>query len=100
KGEAGVGLLDAMRLSLVRRTRHDIRAMQQAGEEMEIGGQPLRFPHHEIPRAIGYSLQALYGDIYRDVIDAVEHLNFAVYQLESYGVDTGERDSEDRVRQR
>lgn len=100
RGEGGVGLLDTMMLSLVRRTRHDIRAMQQAGEEMEVGGQPLRFPQHEIPRAIGYSLQDLYGDIYRDVIDAVEHLNFAVYQLESYGVDTGERDTEERLRQR
>ena len=100
KGEGGAGLLDAMMLSLVRRTRHDIRAMQESGEEMEIGGQPLRFPEHEIPEAIGYSLQNLYGDIYRMVIDAVEHLSFAVYQLESYGVDTGERDTDERVRQR
>jgi superfamily II DNA or RNA helicase len=100
KGEGGPGLLDAMMLSLVRRTRHDIRAMQESGEPMEVGGQPLRFPDHEIPQAIGYSLQNLYGDIYRDVIDAIENLNFAVYQLESYGVDTGERDTVERIKQR
>lgn len=100
KGGGGSGLLDAMMLSLVRRTRHDIRAMQQSGEPMEIGGQPLRFPEHEIPQAIGYSLQNLYGDIYRDVIDAIENLNFAVYQLESYGVETGERDTAERLKQR
>ncbi|MEW6033603.1 MAG: helicase-related protein [Chloroflexota bacterium] len=100
KGGGGSGLLDAMMLSLVRRTRHDIRAMQQAGEPMEVGGQPLRFPEHEIPQAIGYSLQNLYGDIYRDVIDAIENLNFAVYQLESYGVDTGERETAERLKQR
>lgn len=100
KGEGGAGLLDVMLLSLVRRTRHDIRAMQEAGEPIEVGGQPMRFPEHEIPKAVGYSLQNLYGEIYREVLDAVERLNFAVYQLESYGVDTGERDSEQRLRQR
>lgn len=100
RGEGGSGLLDAMMLSLVRRTRHDIRALQEAGEPMEVGGQPLRFPKHEIPQAIGYSLQNLYGNIYQDVIDAIENLNFAVYQLESFGVDTGERDTLERVKQR
>jgi superfamily II DNA or RNA helicase len=100
KGEGGSGLLDTMMLSLVRRTRHDIRAMQEAGESMEVGGQPIKFPEHEIPKAVGYSLQNLYGNIYHDVIDAIEHLNFAVYQLESYGVETGEKDTADRLRQR
>ena len=32
KGDGGAGLLDTMLLSLVRRTRHDIRALQAAGE--------------------------------------------------------------------
>jgi len=100
KGEGGSGLLDAMMLSLVRRTRHDIRAMQEAGEAMEVGGQSMQFPDHEIPQAVGYSLQNLYGNIYQDVIDAIEHLNFAVYQLESYGVDTGEGDTIERLKQR
>ena len=100
KGEGGSGLLDTMMLSLVRRTRHDIRALQESGEPMEVGGQPLRFPEHEIPKAVGYSLQNLYGDIYHDVIDAIEHLNFAVYQLESYGVDTREKETIERVKQR
>jgi len=100
KGEGGSGLLDTMMLSLVRRTRHDIRALQESGEPMEVGGQPLRFPEHEIPKAVGYSLQNLYGDIYHDVIDAIENLNFAVYRLESFGIDTGEKDTIERVQQR
>ena len=100
QGAGGSGLLDTMLLSLVRRTRHDIRARQEAGEAIEVAGQPLRFPQHEIPHAIGYSLQDAYGDIYRDVLDVVENLNFAVYQLESYGVDTGAKDSSARLRQR
>ncbi len=100
KGQGGSGLLDAMMLSLVRRTRHDIRAMQEAGEPMDLNGQPMRFPVHEIPQAVGYSLQGLYGNIYRDVLDAIEHLTFAVYRLDEYGVETGEKESKEQLRQR
>ncbi|MCA9850137.1 MAG: hypothetical protein KC461_05750, partial [Dehalococcoidia bacterium] len=100
KGEGGPGLLDAMMLSLVRRSRHDIRAREAAGESVEVGGQPLRFPRHEFPEAVTYSLQNLYGAIYHEVLDVVQNLNFAVYQLESYGVRTGAEDTEERVKQR
>ena len=100
KGDSGSGLLDTMMLSLVRRTRHDIRSMQEAGEMMEVNGQPLRFPEHEIPKAVDYSLQGLYGNIYLDIIDAIEHLNFAVYRLDEYGVETGEQETSAQLRQR
>ena len=100
QGDGGAGLLDTMLLSLVRRTRHDIRALQAAGESLTVGDEPLRFPDHEIPKAVGYSLQNLYGDIYREVLDVVENLTFAIYQLEAYGVDTGEQETAERVRQR
>ena len=100
KGDSGSALLDTMMLSLVRRTRHDIRSMQEAGETMEVNGQPLRFPEHEIPKAVDYSLQGLYGNIYLDIIDAIEHLNFAVYRLDEYGVATGEKETSAQLRQR
>ena len=100
KGASGSGLLDTMMLSLVRRTRHDIRSMQEAGETMEVNGQTLRFPEHEIPKAVDYSLQGLYGNIYLDIIDAIEHLNFAVYRLDEYGVETGEKETRAQLRQR
>ena len=100
KGDSGSGLLDTMMLSLVRRTRHDIRSMQESGETMEVNGQPLHFPEHEIPKAVDYSLQGLYGNIYLDIIDAIEHLNFAVYRLDEYGVETGERETSAQLRQR
>ena len=100
KGESDSGLLDTMMLSLVRRTRHDIRSMQEAGETMEVNGQPLSFPEHEIPKAVDYSLQGLYGNIYLDIIDAIEHLSFAVYRLDEYGVETGEKETSAQLRQR
>ena len=67
---------------------------------MEVNGQPLRFPEHEIPKAVDYSLQGLYGNIYHDIIDAIEHLNFAVYRLDEYGVETGEKETTAQLRQR
>ena len=91
QGSGGAGLLDTMLLSLVRRTRHDIRALQATGESLTVGDEPLHFPAHEIPQAVAYSLQNLYGAIYHDVLDAIQNLTFAVYQLEEYGIDTGER---------
>ena len=100
KGESDSGLLDTMMLSLVRRTRHDIRSMQEAGETMEVNGQELRFPEHEIPKAVDYSLQGLYGNIYHDIIKAIENLNFAVYRLDEYGVKTDEKRSSAQLRQR
>lgn len=100
KGGSGTGLLDAMLLSLVRRTRHDIRAMQDAGQPMDLAGQPLRFPHHEIPKAVSYSLEALYGGIYSQITATIESLKFAVYDLESYGVQTEAGDTDERLKQR
>ena len=102
QGGGGSGLLDAMLLSLVRRTRHDIRSLQESGEPVELNGQPLRFPKHEIPQAVGYSLEALYGGIYRDIVAAIEELSFAVYDLETYGVQTEATGAttEGRLRQR
>lgn len=100
KGGGGAGLLDTMILTLVRRTRHDIRARQEAGEPMTVGDQPLNFPIHEIPEAVTYSLEQLYRGVYGKVVDAIENLTFAVYRLEEYGIETGERDTESRIRQR
>ena len=99
-GQGGTTLLDLMMLFLVRRTRHDIRAMQQAGEAMEINGQLLRFPDHQIPEPIQYSFTGLYGSIYQDIIDTIERLNFAVYRLEEYGVETDDNASTATVLQR
>ncbi|MBS3957067.1 MAG: hypothetical protein KGZ40_06030 [Clostridiales bacterium] len=87
KTGGGPGLLNTMLLTLVRRTRHDIRQRQEAGEPLEVDGRPLVFPEHEIPQAITYGLKELYGDVYSRVIEAIESLNFAVYNLEAYGIE-------------
>ena len=87
KSGGGPGLLNTMLLTLVRRTRHDIRQRQEAGEPLEVDGRPLVFPEHTIPEPITYGLQELYGDVYSQVIEAIESLNFAVYNLEAFGIE-------------
>lgn len=103
KQGGGPGLLDTMLLTLVRRTRHDIRQRQDADEPLQVDGKPLVFPEHEIPEAVTYSLEGLYeGDVYKQVIEAIERLNFAVYNLEEYGVErpTDKKAEKDRAIER
>ena len=57
-------------------------------------------PSTKSPRLWPTACRTSTAAIYRDVLQAIEDLTFAVYRLEEYGVDTGERDSEERVRQR
>jgi superfamily II DNA or RNA helicase len=87
KSGGGMGLLDTMLLTMVRRTRHDIRKRQEAGEPVEIGGKPLEFPKHNIPEALTYSLETVYAGIYQRVVSVVEDLNFAIYNLEEFGIE-------------
>ncbi|KPL19908.1 MAG: hypothetical protein AMJ92_00025 [candidate division Zixibacteria bacterium SM23_81] len=93
KEGGGPGLLNTMLLTLVRRTRHDIRQRQEAGEPMEINGKPLVFPEHEIPEALQYSLIDLYGGIYKDVLETLSNLNFSIYNLERYGIPADTEDA-------
>ena len=101
KSGGGPRLLDTMLISMVRRTRHDIRERQDAGEPLEIDGRPLKFPEHHIPEAISYSLEDLYAGIYDQVIDTIKRLNFAVYNLDAYGLEkqlnNKEREERDRA---
>jgi len=97
KAGGGPGLLDTMLLTLIRRTRYDIRQRLEAGEKLEIDGKSLEFPEHKIPEAITYSLEELYKGVYKQVIETIERLNFAVYNLESYGIEReGKEQKEDR----
>ena len=79
----GPGLLDTMMLTLVRRTRHDVRQRIESGDPPMLGDKEMAFPKHQIPEAISYSLDSVYGaSLYRRVLEVIEGLNFAVYNLE------------------
>ena len=65
----------------VRRSRAFIRRHYP---NTEIDGKPIHFPERRI-HSQKYDLQAVYGsDLYQRVANAIERLNLAPYQLESY----------------
>ncbi|MDM7460518.1 MAG: phospholipase D-like domain-containing protein, partial [bacterium] len=65
----------------VRRSRAFIRRHYP---NTEIDGKPIHFPERHI-HSQKYDLQAVYGsDLYQRVASAIERLNLAPYQLESY----------------
>ncbi len=76
-GELLFNLLDEI---VVRNTRPYIRA---AYPNATIGGEPVRFPNRQL-NTVEYSLEAVYGGVYKQIVEQVEGLSFAPYQLESY----------------
>ena len=76
-GELLFNLLDEF---VVRNTRPYIRV---AYPNATIGGVPVKFPEREL-KSIEYSLQEVYDGLYQHIVDQIEALSLAPYQLESY----------------
>lgn len=76
-GELLFNLLDEV---VVRNTRPYIRA---AYPNATIRGEAVRFPDRKL-NTIEYSLEAVYSGVYKQIVEQVEGLSFAPYQLESY----------------
>ncbi len=65
----------------VRRSRVFIRKHYP---NAEIDGKRISFPQRNI-HSVNYNLQAVYGDnLYRQIASAIENLNLAPYQIDSY----------------
>lgn len=65
----------------VRRSRMFIRKHYP---NAEIDGKRIHFPQRNI-HSVNYNLQEVYGDnLYRQIADAIENLNLAPYQIDSY----------------
>jgi len=89
RGEAE--LFDLLEEVAVRRSRHDIRCRQQAGEVIVLPGKgEIRFPERTL-EAIHYDLTRTYDGFYAEVAAAVEALALVPYNLERY---RRERDAE------
>ncbi len=76
-GEVLFNLLDEF---VVRNTRPYIRA---AYPNATIKGEGVRFPSRRL-QTIEYSLEAVWGGLYRHIVDQVEALSLAPYALENY----------------
>jgi len=77
---AGMVLFNLLEEIVVRNTRPYIRL---AYPKATINGEPVRFPDRKM-RTVRYSLGDTYAGLYDTIVDAVEHLSLAPYQLESY----------------
>ena len=92
---SGVSLFNLLEEVVIRRTRAFIRT---AYPEATIRGKTIRWPDRKL-RTIRYNLEATYAGIYDRVVDAIEDLRMAPYQLETYKKAGVERDEFEQGRQ-
>jgi len=78
--ESTVALFNLLEEVVVRRTRPFIK---RAYPDATIRGKKVKFPERRL-KSICYDLERTYQGIYRDVVIAIENLNLAPYNLESF----------------
>ena len=84
----GIKLFNLLEEVVIRRTRAFIR---KCYPEAMISGKIIRWPDRKL-KTFRYNLEATYGGIYDSVVDAIEGLRLAPYQLETYKKAGIERD--------
>ena len=78
--ETGVALFNLLEEVVIRRTRAFVR---ETYPEAMIRGERIRWPERRL-KTVRYDLESTYTGIYDRVVDAVEGLRLAPYQLETY----------------
>jgi SNF2 family DNA or RNA helicase len=76
----GVSLFNLLEEVVIRRTRAFIR---KCYPEASINGKTIKWPDRKL-KTIRYNLEATYDGIYDSVVEAIEGLRLAPYQLETY----------------
>jgi SNF2 family DNA or RNA helicase len=79
-GDGSVALFNLLEEVVVRRTRQFIR---ERYPKAQIRGETITFPERRL-KTERYDLEATYQGIYEEVVQAVESLNLAPYNLTSY----------------
>lgn len=77
---SGISLFNLLEEVVIRRTRAFIR---NCYPEATIKGKTIKWPERRL-KTIRYNLEATYSGIYDEVVDAIEGLRMAPYQLETY----------------
>jgi len=77
---AGISLFNLLEEVVIRRTRAFIR---KAYPEATIRGKAIKWPERKL-RTVRYDLEATYAGIYDQIVDAVDNLRLAPYQMEFY----------------
>jgi superfamily II DNA or RNA helicase len=87
----GVVLFNLLEEVMVRNTRPYIRA---AYPNATLAGKPVVFPDRRL-HTVDYSLGATCGGLYAEVVDEIDRLSLAPYQLESYRKKESIRDEQE-----
>ncbi len=83
KGEAD--LFNLLEETTVRRSRHDIRRRQEAGERVIIGNKDVHFPLRKLA-AITYDLDGTYAGFYDTLAHDLEQLTLVSYNIEQFHI--------------
>jgi SNF2 family DNA or RNA helicase len=78
--DTGIALFNLLEEVVIRRTRAFIR---KAYPQATIRGKPIKWPERRL-KTVRYDLESTYAGIYDKVVDAIENLRLAPYQLETY----------------
>ena len=93
--ETGVALFNLLEEVVIRRTRAFVR---KTYPEAMIRGERISWPERRL-KTVRYDLESTYSGIYDKVVEAVEGLHLAPYQLETYKKAGVERDEFEQGRE-
>ena len=93
--ETGVALFNLLEEVVIRRTRAFVR---KTYPEAIIRGELIKWPERKL-KTVRYDLESTYAGIYDKVVEAVEGLHLAPYQLETYKKAGVERDEFEQGRE-
>ena len=93
--ETGVALFNLLEEVVIRRTRGFVR---KTYPEAMINGEKITWPERRL-KTVHYDLETTYGGIYDKVVAAIENLQLAPYQLETYKKAGVERDDFEQGRE-
>lgn len=81
--EGKAEITDLLMETMVRRTRQDVIKRQQAGEEIVIAGQVIKFPKRQLEK-FTYNFEENFAGLYEAIADKIDRLNLAPYNIKSF----------------
>jgi len=95
KSEKGLtNLFNLLEEVVIRRTRHYVK---ENYPEATINGVRIKFPERTL-HTVRYDLESTYSNIYDDIVDQVNQLHLAAYNLEQYKKEKTKQDEDDDKR--
>lgn len=78
-----VEITELLLQTMVRRSRQDVIKRQQAGEQILIAGQEIRFPHRQLEQ-FTYNFESNYRGLYAEIAQQIDQLTLAPYNIRAF----------------